>query len=123
MIMGRVGDLLGEVRTQLDRSQIAYRAYIANGKVLLYAKIIRECNYAVRDLLIGGTHLLPTEQAKNALALIHHIDVWGTIWEDAFIASHPSLMEVFTFDNAVTFPREEVASLMKFYEDNFIVKM
>lgn len=118
-ILENIGDFLGVARTQLSRAELAYNAYIKSGKTFLYAKILKVANDALRDLLVRNTHLLPIEQTTNALALIHHIDVWGAIWEESVASEKPSLMDVFTFENGVNFPREEVALLMEYYEKNF----
>jgi len=117
MVMTHSGHFLGVARTLLGRSDAAYQAYIKNGKVFLYAKILKESNDALRELLINNAHLLPMEHARNALALIHHIDVWGAIWEDTYQASQPGLMSVFAFENVVNFPRKEVEMLMDYYKE------
>ena len=114
--MTHSGHFLGIAKTLLDRSDAAYKAYMSNGKIFLYAKILKQSNDALRELLINNAHLLPAEHTGNALALIHHIDVWSAIWEDAYESNKPALTSVFVFDNVVNFPRKEVALLMNYYE-------
>lgn len=109
-------NFLGEVKTQLDRSQLTYESYIKDGRKFLYAKILKNSNDGVRDLLLSKTHLLPKDHAKNALALIHHIDVWSTLWDDAFMSLKPSMTSVFVFDNRVNFPAKEVEKLFEYYD-------
>jgi hypothetical protein len=109
-------NFLGEVKTQLDRSHLAYKSYINDGKKFLYAKILKSSNDEIRNLLLRKTYLLPNDQAKNAVALIHHIDVWSTLWDDAYISLKPSMKSVFVFDNQVNFPAKEVESLFEFYD-------
>lgn len=109
-------DFLGEVKTQLERSHLAYKSYINGGKKFLYAKILKISNDELRDLLVRKTHLLPAEQNKNAVSLIHHLDVWSTLWEDACMFMKPSILSVFVFDNQVNFPANEVESLLAYYE-------
>ena len=107
---------LGILNTLLKRSDIAYKGYMNSGKIFLYAKILKECNDSIRDVLIHNAHLLPFSQVENAIALLHHIDVWGAIWEDVVERERPALLSVFTFDNTVNFPRSEVSELMAYYE-------
>ena len=118
--MQLISDFLGSVNTQLGRSELAYDGYLKSGKMFLYAKILKDSNDSLRDLLISKTHLLPAEHAANSLALIHHIDVWSSIWDYNFALHRPSLGSVFSFDNEVRFPHKEVALLLDFYETNFV---
>jgi hypothetical protein len=113
----QIKNFLGVVKTQLDRSEIAYNCYIAGGRCFLYAKILKKINEELRDLLVVKSHLLPVEQAKNALALIHHLDVWSSLWEDAYILLAPSLTSNFEFQNEINFPAKEVQNLVEYYEN------
>ncbi len=115
--MDQIKDFLGVVKTQVERSQIAYNHYINNGKIFLYAKILKKINDELRDHLLLKTHLLPVDQSKNALAIIHHIDVWASLWEDNYILVNPSLTSVFEFQNKVNFPAKEVQNLIEYYEE------
>ncbi len=117
--MTGISEFLGIVKTQLARAEFAYKAYIDSGKIFLYAKILKDVNDSLRFLLVHKTHLLPPEQIKNSLSLIHHIDVWSTVWEDAYALQKPSLKSVFTFENTVNFPRHEVFLLLSYCEKNF----
>lgn len=117
--MTGITEFLGMVKTQLARAEFAYKAYIDSGKIFLYAKILKDVNDSLRFLLVNKTHLLPPEQMKYSLSLIHHIDVWSTVWEDAYALQRPSLKSVFTFENTVNFPRHEVSLLLSYYEKNF----
>jgi|AntAceMinimDraft_12_1070368.scaffolds.fasta_scaffold35485_2 hypothetical protein len=114
--MSDLVDFIGEIKTQLDRLHLAYKAYINGGKIFLYAKILKTSNDELRDLLIRKTHLLPIEQIPNAVALIHHIDVWSTLWEDAYLSLKPSMFSVFVFNNEVNFPAKNVQSLFAYYD-------
>lgn len=107
---------LGQMQTLLARSDRAYAGYLENGKTFLYAKILKDTNDALRHLILAHAHLLPPSQTGNAQTLLHHIDVWGALWEEVQRKSKPSLETVFVFENRVTFPRSEVANLMAYYE-------
>ncbi len=108
---------LGVLKTLLERADTTYKCYIASGKKFLYAKILKECNLAITTLLIHNTHLLPKKYVKNAIALLHHLDVWNILWDSAFESQKPELMAVFGFENTTNFPREEVELLMKLYRE------
>lgn len=118
-IMRNTGEFLGMLKTQILRSELAYKAYINSGKIFIYAKVIKDANEALRCLLIDNTHLLPSKQMKNSLSLIHHIDVWIAIWEESYLSEKPSLSSVFSFENTVNFPSNEVKSLLQYYEKNY----
>lgn len=110
-------EFLGVLKSNLSRCKVAYDSYISHGKIFLYAKILKECNNSIKELLIQNSYLLPTRQFENAIALLHHIDVWGVIWDEAFKAKKPTLNSIFTFENTVNFPHVEVSNLME-YLDN-----
>lgn len=114
--MNEVVDFLAVVMTQLEKTHVVYKKYIESGKIFLYANILKKINDELRDLLVNKGHLLPVEQSKNALALIHHIDVWSVIWDDAFSLFKPTDLSVFAFKNDVNFPTKEVESLIDFYK-------
>ena len=106
---------LGALKTQLDRSEVAYHAYIDSGQTFLYAKILKKSNDGIRDLLLSKTHLLPPDLYGNAIALLHHIDVWSVLWEDTFLIRNPSITCVFSFANDVIFPATEVQRIIDYY--------
>jgi hypothetical protein len=117
--MSGTGEFLGMVKTQIIRSEFAYKAYKDSGRTFLYARILKDVNDSLKCLLLSKTHLLPPEHINNSLILIHHIDVWSAVWEDAYASQKPSLTSVFVFENTVNFPRKEVSSLLNYYEKNF----
>ena len=118
--MTNINEFLGIVKIQLARSELAYKAYIDSGRLFLYAKILKDVNDSLRGLLVNKTHLLPREQIMNSLSLIHHIDVWSTLWEASYALQKPSLKSVFSFENTVNFPRHEVSLLLSYYEETAI---
>lgn len=118
--MGNTGNFLGMLKTQIVRSELAYRAYINSGKIFLYAKVLKDINESIRCLLLDKTHLLPPEQVENSLALIHHIDVWSAIWEEFYLLEKPCLKSIFSFENTINFPRNEVNLLLDYYYKNFV---
>ena len=108
---------LGTLLILLNRCKITYNAYMLSGKLFLYAKILKDSNNLIKELLIQNSYLLPTDQSKNALAILHHIDVWGAIWDETFETTLPKLNTIFTFENNVKFPHIETSNLMDYYEE------
>ena len=103
---------MGGVKTLLGRSHCTYKAYLDSGKIFLYAKILKDCNERLRELLIANAHLLRDDHWSDALALIHHIDVWTARWEESFKSTSPNSDSVFTFENWVNFPHKEASRLI-----------
>ncbi len=70
-----LAELLQPILIQLDRTHAAFSRW--TGKNLyLEAKIIREGNLAVRDLLISKAELIPADLVSHANKLIVHYDRW-----------------------------------------------
>ena len=110
-------EILGPLDTLLKRGKIAYKNYISNGKYLLYAKIIKNNNEQIRELILKKSHLLPFEHQSNAIDLVTHIDIWHVLWEDLYERKKYNLDDEFVFENNATFPKESVASLCALYSD------
>ncbi|WP_124553123.1 hypothetical protein [Methylophilus methylotrophus] len=108
-------NFLGILDTLLRRANLTYHAYLKSGKRFLYAKILKETNEGIRALLIQNTHLLPASQIDNSLALLHHLDVWCTIWQQVYEHEQPDNLSIFVFENSVNYPLSEVSNLMEYY--------
>ncbi|XPV75908.1 MAG: hypothetical protein ACNI27_14890 [Desulfovibrio sp.] len=107
---------LGTLDFLLKRVEKAYQGYSANGRSFLYATVLRDGNEDVRSLVLENAYLLPQQYQETVLLLLHHIDVWAALWDENKKIQQPELDSEFVFPNAVTFPREEVADLMKYYK-------
>lgn len=108
-------ELLGSLNMHLKRGQVAYDNYIASGKKFLYAKILKNNNERIRQLIMTQGHCLPTEQRAYAIDLVTHIDIWDVLWEDLNSDKVHGLNDEFAFENSATFPKESVASLITYY--------
>ncbi|NDV22182.1 hypothetical protein [Desulfovibrio sp. JC022] len=113
----RIIDFLGRLDTLLKRGNIVYRQYLDNEKQLLFAKVIKDNNMRIRELVLAYTHILPEVHQANAIDLVVHVDVWNVLWEDLFASKDWNLCDSFVFENKVNFPRESVDSLIKFYQE------
>lgn len=69
--------------------------------------------------VLANANLLLKDCRADVIKLIHHLDVWNAVWEQAF--EYPNLTRVFGFHNHVNFPQEEVTrpvSLMKKFKQS-----
>ena len=76
------------------------------------ADLTKENNDYIRSLLLTNSHLLPEFQQKNALKLLHHLDIWCCLWEHHQEKLNPNADTTFVFDNTVNFPKTEVNDLL-----------
>ncbi|MYM37620.1 hypothetical protein GTP38_25165 [Duganella sp. FT94W] len=106
---------LGRLETLLDRNQVAYEAYLSKNRIFLYAEILKNSSDSISFLLLDNMHLLPAVHRINAMKLLHHLDVWGGIWESTYAEIKPGIYDEFSFENIVNFPSKEVADLRRFY--------
>ena len=67
--------LLGPVCMHLDRTNRAFKRWKSKN-LYLEAKIIKESNTVIRNLLLTNGHLIPIELLDDSGMLIEHYDVW-----------------------------------------------
>jgi hypothetical protein len=106
---------IGMLNTLLMRGYEAYQNYLKNGKTLLHAKIIKTNNEQTLDLILSNCHLLPSEQQKDLINLVSHLDTWICQWNDLHERTKPSLTDTFVFETAVNFPKESMDRLSKYF--------
>jgi hypothetical protein len=103
-----VATLLGPVNMQLDRTERAFKRYEA-GNLYLEAKVIREGNQCIRDLLLANGHLIPPDLLDDAGKLVEHYDRWLEEFDRLRDSEKPALDQPFVFvgvgENARPFPR------------------
>jgi hypothetical protein len=98
-----MSELLGPLHMQLARTGRAYRSYMAR-KTFLEAKILREGNLAIRDLLLRKPHLIPPVLFEDASRLVEHYDRWFEEYERLRSAENPALESRFVFAGRNEFP-------------------
>jgi hypothetical protein len=105
-----VAELLGPVYMQLDRTKRAFDRWQSEN-LYLEAKIIKEGNVTIRDLLLSKGHLIPPDLLVDAGNLVAHYDRWLEQFErvrgernpeSSLSAEFPTNAFVFTYD----FPRD-----------------
>lgn len=104
---------LGVIYINFKRSEIAYRQYMNEGKIFLYARILKQCNKTIRKCLLQYAHLLPTSLHQDAVLLITHYDVWMAKWIALEKSSNPKIDDEFIFQNNITFPKEAAQNIEK----------
>lgn len=115
-----LAELLGPVNMQLDRTERAFRRWTTRS-LFLEAKVIREGNQCIRDLLLAKGHLIPPDLLEDAGKLIEHYDRWLEEFDKVRGDRNPKLDESFVFvgvgPNAVPFPRESADRFQQRFRD------
>ena len=97
-------DSLRPLALRLALANRAYQNYLANGRTFLFASILRDHNWAARQIALEYGHLLPADLLPEVVLLIEHLDVWLLRWEELRAELSPGNDQEFVFQNAFTFP-------------------
>jgi hypothetical protein len=98
-----VSQLLGPMYMQFDRTQRAFMRWKAKN-LFLEAKVIKEGNLTIRNLLLGKGDLIPTELLEDAGKLVEHYDRWLEEFERVRGNQNPDLDTPFIFVGPQGFP-------------------
>lgn len=112
-----VSELLGPIHMQLERTRRAFHRYTARN-TFLEAKVLRDGNLAVRDLLLKTPHLIPPHLLEDASRFVEHYDRWLEEYERVRSAQNPDLDSPFVFvgRKGFPFPRNEEARFHETYK-------
>jgi hypothetical protein len=115
-----VSELLGPIWMQLDRTARAFGRW--NQKNLfLEAKVIREGNLAIRELLLTKSDLIPPALRKDAGDLVEHYDRWLEAYERVRETEKPDLQTPFVFvgvgDDPYPFPHEAEVNFIEVFKE------
>jgi hypothetical protein len=112
-------ELFGPVVGQLRRTDAAFKRW-SKRDLGLEAKVIREGNLAIRDLLLAKGHLIPPKLQPHAGALITHYDAWLLKFDQLRGPTPSDAAFVFVGPDGYPFPRKaqdafeaELAELLK----------
>lgn len=102
-------DLFGPLQMEFERTYRAFRRWNKRD-FYLEAKVVREGNQKIRDLLLSNGHLIapdPPDLMKAACQLIEHYDAWLQKYDDVRVTHRvPGDPEfVFTGPDGYPFPR------------------
>jgi hypothetical protein len=98
-----VSQLLGPLYMQFDRTQRAFGRWQAKN-LFLEAKVIREGNLTIRDLLLSKADLIPPELLDDAGKLVEHYDRWLEEFDRLRSKKKPDLDTTFVFVGTKGFP-------------------
>ena len=68
-------ELLGPLQMQFERTKRAFDRW-SDKNLYLEAKVVREGNQTIRDLLLTKGHLIPPHLMGDAFQLVEHYDAW-----------------------------------------------
>lgn len=88
---------------QMERTRRAFDCYTAKN-IFLEAKVLRDGNLTIRDLLLTTPHLIPPALLDDASRLVEHYDRWLEEYERVRSAENPDLDSPFVFVGPKGFP-------------------
>jgi hypothetical protein len=109
-----VAELLAPIAAQLERTQRAFERW-NDQNLYLEAKVIREGNVTIRDLLLTKTHLIPPDLLLDAASLVAHYDRWLEEFDRLRSEQNPGAGAKFVFVAAkgYPFPRDAADKFQK----------
>jgi hypothetical protein len=112
-----VGELLGPVYMQLERTNRAFRRW-KEKNVYIETEVMKKANTAIRDLLLLNGHLIPAELLLPASELIEHYDRWLEEFERVRGGEKPDPSAIFVFagPHGYPFPKEAEAAFKDVYK-------
>lgn len=106
-----------EIKLLLDYSHQLYHKYLESNKKFVYASILRKVNGRLYERLLDGIAYLKDETYADALEFMLHLDVWMTTWDSEYEEKNPKLLDAFTFENDINFPKTSVEKILSDLED------
>ncbi|PZP51308.1 MAG: hypothetical protein DI598_03600 [Pseudopedobacter saltans] len=98
-----VSDLLGPLYMQFNRTHRAFRRY-HTANLYLEAKILKDGNEKIRNLLLERAYLIPNELLEDANTLIEHYDVWLEEFNKLREANNQKDQDTFVFAGPLGHP-------------------
>jgi hypothetical protein len=108
---------LGLLVFYFERGRKTYECYRSDGSIYLYAKILKENNQGIKKALARSFVHMPADVRQDALAIVHHIDVWMMHWMALENDLNPLLGDRFVFENPVRYPGDAEQRIVRFYEE------
>lgn len=113
-----VSELLGLINIQFNRTKRASDRY-TDTNLFLEAKVLKEGNQTIRNLLLEKAYLIPSELMKEANDLIEHYDVWLEEFNKQRDAENPNLNQKFIYagPQGFLFPRKAEKKFKDKYQE------
>lgn len=111
-----LAELMGPIYMQFCRTEYAFRRYKA-GNLYLEAKILKDGNQKIKDLLLEKTHLIPLDLIEDARKLVEHYERWLEEFDKLRGDVHKDLNEKFIFvgPDGYPFPKSAENIFKKMY--------
>lgn len=98
-----VKKLLGPLNIHFERTKRAYVRW-SDKNLYLEAKVVKDGNEIIRDLLLNNGHLIPIELLDAAGNLIEHYDVWLEQFDELRSTQSQSTSATFVFAGPEGYP-------------------
>ncbi len=105
--------LLGPLSMHFRRGEVAYQNFHIDGRQFLFAKILRDNNREIRNLILAKGYLLPLDQQQNAIELVAHLDIWLELWETLAATRVHKPEDKFSFESC-KYPQNATNKLKEF---------
>ena len=107
---------LGKLLFYFERGRNIYAKYLECGSTYLYARVLKNNNDQIIDVLSKVYSFCPTDIQSAILDLTHHIDVWSSHWCCLENQLNPEANDEFIFQNTVRYPIEAERILISYYK-------
>lgn len=105
-----IAELLGPMNILLNRTERAFNKLKAND-LYVEAKILKESNEKIRDLLLSKSHFIPAGLTEDADKLVEHYDRYLEKFEEKRRSENPDLDTPFIFVGPDGFPFPKKAAI------------
>lgn len=107
---------LGKLLFYFERGRNTYSKYLECGSIYLYARILKDNNDKIIEVLSKVYSVCPTDTQSAILDLTHHIDVWSSHWCYLENQLNPNPNDEFVFQNTVSYPKDAESNIVTYYE-------
>lgn len=107
---------LGRLLFYFERGQKTYLQYLKNDSTYLYARILKQNNVCIIEVLSKVYSFCPEDIQQDIIELTHHIDVWASNWDYLEKELSPTLSDKFIFQNSVRYPKMAEENIVNFYK-------
>jgi len=107
---------LGRLMFFFDRGNNAYANYLEHGSRFLHAKILKNNNNNILDVLSKVYAFCPSDIQEDVLRLSYHLDVWKSQWCCLERELNPGVDDKFVFHSAVRYPKDAEKNIVNFFK-------
>ncbi|MGA3227643.1 MAG: hypothetical protein ABSC65_28010 [Acidobacteriaceae bacterium] len=113
-----LSELLGPLQMQFERTKRAFDRW-ERKNLYLEAKVVREGNLTIRDLLLTKGHLIRPDLIPDAVQLVEHYDAWLEAFDRARVEKELEEQPDFVFvgPDGYPFPKTAEARFKEEFRD------